>query len=267
MRIKRIITALIGFPIVAGLLIFGNKYVVDVLFAIVSAISIYEYNKTLKLKGNPVTWIGYVACAVMAFIHVIPTQYLVTIIGLLIPITILVLFLHVIITNMKINISDIALTFFGICYIVIFIMFIPVLMGSENGKKLVWYIIISAWGTDTFAYFVGSRFGKHKFSEVSPKKSIEGCIGGTIGAVVLAILYTVFLNNFYDMSINYLAISGIAAALSVIGQIGDFSASTIKRYAGIKDFSNLFPGHGGMLDRIDSVIFIAPFAYFLLMLI
>ena len=77
MRIKRIITALIGFPIVSGLLIFGNKYVVDVLFAIVSAISIYEYNKTLKLKGNPVTWIGYVACAVMAFIHVIPTQYLV----------------------------------------------------------------------------------------------------------------------------------------------------------------------------------------------
>ena len=71
----------------------------------------------------------------------------------------------------------------------------------------------------------------------------------------------------YDMNINYLAITGIAILLSIIGQIGDFSASTIKRHVGIKDFSNIFPGHGGMLDRIDSVIFIAPFAYFLLMIV
>ena len=75
------------------------------------------------------------------------------------------------------------------------------------------------------------------------------------------------MNNVYDMNINYLMIGFIGIILSFIGQVGDFSASTIKRYVGIKDYSNLFPGHGGMLDRIDSVIFIAPFAYFLLMLI
>ena len=267
MNLKRLATALIGFPLVACALILGNKYVIDVIFAVVSAFALYEYNNALKLKNKPVLWLGYLACGLMAFIHIIPTEYLGNIIGILMAVTILILFLHVIITNMKINIVDIALTFFGICYIVIFLMFIPILMGRENGKLLVWYIIFAAWGTDVFAYVVGVRFGKHKFSEVSPKKSIEGCIGGTIGSLVFTIGYTVILNNYFGMNINYAVITVIGIILSLVGQVGDFSASTIKRYVGIKDFSNLFPGHGGMLDRIDSVIFIAPFAYFLLMLI
>ncbi|MBR2787342.1 MAG: phosphatidate cytidylyltransferase [Clostridia bacterium] len=267
MNVKRLVTALIGFPIVACALIFGNKYVIDVLFATVSAFALYEYNHALKLKAKPVQWIGYFACVLIAFIHIIPTVHLVNIIGILIPLSVLILFLHVIITNMKINIVDIALTLFGICYIAIFLMFIPILTGRENGKLLVWYIIFAAWGTDVFAYVIGKRFGKHKFSPVSPKKSIEGCVGGTIGALVFIIPYTIFLNNYFDMNINYWLISIIGVILSLIGQVGDFSASTIKRYVGIKDFSNLFPGHGGMLDRIDSIIFIAPFAYFLLMLI
>lgn len=192
---------------------------------------------------------------------------MITIIGILIPSTILILFLHTIITNNKINITDIALTFFGICYIAIFLLFLPLLMGSENGKLLVWYIIFAAWGTDTCAYIIGCKFGKHKFSEISPKKSIEGCIGGTLGSLVFVIGYTIFLNIQYNMEINYIVISIIGIILSLIGQVGDFSASAIKRYVGIKDYGNIFPGHGGMLDRIDSVIFIAPFAYFLLMLI
>ena len=267
MNMKRIITALIGFPVVACLLIFGNKYIIDILFALTAGFALYEYNNALKLKAKPVLWIGYLACGLIGLIHVIPVEYLVNIIGILIPTTILILFLHVIITNMKINIVDIALTLFGICYIVIFLLFIPTLMGRQNGKLLVWYIIFAAWGTDVFAYFIGCKFGKHKFSQVSPKKSIEGCIGGTLGSLLFTVLYTIFLNNVYNMDINYILISVIGIVLSLIGQVGDFSASTIKRYVGIKDFSNLFPGHGGMLDRIDSVIFIAPFAYFLLMLI
>lgn len=267
MNMKRLATGLIGFPIVACALIFGNKYVIDVIFAIVSAISLYEYNNALKLKAKPILWIGYFACFMMAFIHIIPTQYLVNVIGILMASTVLILFLHVIVTNMKINIVDIALTFFGICYIVIFLLFIPIITGRENGKLLVWYIIFAAWGTDVFAYIIGKKFGKHKFSEVSPKKSIEGCIGGTVGSLIFIIGYTIFLNNYFNMNINYILITAIGTILSLIGQIGDFSASTIKRYVGIKDFGNLFPGHGGMLDRIDSVIFIAPFAYFLLMLI
>ena len=267
MNMKRMITALVGFPIVACALVFGNKYVIDILFAVVAIMALYEYNNALNLNKKPMVWIGYLACAIIGFIHIIPIQYLVYIIGAIIPIAILILFMHVIFTNMKIDINDIALTLFGICYIVIFLLFMPILMGKENGKLLVWYVIFAAWGTDSSAYFIGKKFGKHKISPVSPKKSIEGCIGGTLGSLLYIIPYTIFLNMKFDMNINYFVITAICIVLSIIGQIGDFSASTIKRHAGIKDFSNIFPGHGGMLDRIDSVIFIAPFAYFLLMLI
>lgn len=168
---------------------------------------------------------------------------------------------------MQIDIKDISITFFGICYIPLFLMFIPLINGMENGKILVWYILLAAWGTDTFAYLVGKTMGKHKFSKISPNKTIEGCIGGTIGAVILILIYTYVCNTYFAMNISYIYITIVGIILSLIGQLGDFSASSIKRYGGIKDFSNLIPGHGGMLDRIDSVIFIAPFAYMFLSLL
>ena len=267
MNMKRIGTALIGFPVVAALLIFGNKYVIDILFAVVAIIALYEYNHALRSKAKIIQWVGYLACCLIGFIHIIPAEYLISIIGILIPTTVLILFLYVILSNMKVSITDISITLLGICYIVMFLMFIPILAAHSYGKQYIWYIIFAAWGTDVFAYCIGKRYGKHKISPVSPKKSIEGCLGGVAGALLCFIIYTIFLNVKYNLDINYIGISIIAIVLSIIGQIGDFSASTIKRYVGIKDYSNLFPGHGGMLDRIDSVIFIAPFAYFLLMLI
>lgn len=267
MKIERILTGLIGFPIVAAVLIFGNIYIIDILFAIVAIMSIHEYFTAFKNKAKPITWIGYLFCALIAFVHAIPPQYILVVIGMLIPLILLILFLQVIITNMKITVVDAAITFFGISYIALFILFIPLLMARDNGKLLIWFVISAAWGTDTFAYIVGMKFGKHKFSPISPKKSIEGCIGGTVAAVLIAIGYSWILNTYFAMDINYIYIGLVGLVLSLIGQIGDFSASSIKRYVEIKDFSNLFPGHGGMLDRIDSVIFIAPFAYFLLMII
>ena len=130
-----------------------------------------------------------------------------------------------------------------------------------------WFGILSAWGTDVLAFVVGRTLGKHKFSQISKNKTIEGCIGGIIGAIIANLGYTLIINLFCQMSINYLAVVGISIVLSIISQIGDFAASSIKRYAGIKDFSNLLPGHGGMLDRIDSIIFISPFAFYLLRLL
>ena len=179
----------------------------------------------------------------------------------------LILFLHVIITNMKINFKDIAYTFFGMAYVIGCIVFITLLRGIDNGRILIWYAIIAAWGTDIFAYLIGKRFGKHKFSEVSPKKSIEGCIAGVVGAVVIAILYTVAMNSIYNLEYSYVLIGIITVVLSIAGQLGDFAASSIKRYVNIKDYSNLIPGHGGMLDRIDSLMFLAPYAYVLLAMI
>ena len=120
MKAKRYITGLVGFPIVALLLVFGNKYVIDITFAIVAAFSIYEYYNALKLQAKPIVWLGFVSCILIGLIHVLPVEYLVTIIGIALPVSILILFLHTIISNNKINIVDISLTLFGICYMAMY---------------------------------------------------------------------------------------------------------------------------------------------------
>ena len=267
MDIKRVLTALIGFPIIAAILIFGNKYVIDITFSIIAMFALYEFFNSFKEKNTPIRWIAYVDALSIALIHVIPSQYALRLIAAIIPISISVLFAQVIITNMKYTLKDIAITAFGICYIVIFFMYIPVIRQMDHGMLKIWYLVIAAWGTDTFAYLIGKRFGKHHFTKVSPNKSIEGCIAGIAGSVVLMSIYTFVCNVFLGMNFNYLYIILIAIVLSIAGQLGDLAASSVKRYSGIKDFSNILPGHGGILDRMDSILFIAPFAYFLFMLL
>lgn len=269
MKIKRILTGVIGLPIVALVLVFGNKYVIDVLISIVALISMYEFFNAIKKQANIkyLKWLGYISCLMICFIHVIPEKFIVKTVAFYIILIIAEMFLLVLLSKMRIGIKDVALSFWGIIYIVFFLAFIPLLYGLEGGKFLIWYILISAWGTDTFAYFTGMKFGKHKFSKISPKKSIEGCIGGIIGSTILMIVFTIFVNKYTIANIPYWYIAIMGIVLSIFSQIGDFSASAIKRTVEIKDFGKIFPGHGGMLDRIDSIIFIAPFTYFLITLI
>lgn len=267
MNLKRLITAMIGLPIVVLLIVFGNSYIVDVVVAVIAVIAMYEYGKCIQEEARFIGWVGYLSAMLISFMHVVPNMVLNTVITLGVPILLFVLFLHVIISDMKITFKDAAFTFMGILYIVGFLGFLPLLYGVTgkiSGKFLVWFVIFAAWGSDAFAYWVGRNLGKHKFSSVSPNKTIEGCIGGMIGAMLFSIICSYVMNTYFDMEIKYYVIAILSAILSIIGQIGDFSASVIKRYFDVKDFSELFPGHGGMLDRIDSVMFIAPFAYFLL---
>lgn len=262
MDIKRVTSALLGFPLVVIILTFGNKYIVDIFLAVIAMLGMQEYFNAISKDSKPVKWIGYLLCLFIAFIHIIPIYVPIgDVLTIMIPTILLILFAQVILTNMKTNFKDIAYTFFGIAYIIGCISFIALLRGLENGRILVWYAIIAAWGTDTFAYLIGKKFGKHKLSKISPKKSIEGAVAGTIGATVIALVYTLVMNNVYNLEYSYILILITTVILSIIGQIGDFAASTIKRYVNVKDYSNLIPGHGGMLDRIDSLMFLAPFAY------
>ena len=268
MDIKRVTSALLGFPLVIIVILLGNKYIIDIVLSIVAIIALHEYYNAFK-EYKPIKWMGYLAAFFICFIHIIPETQLFRYIGLSIPFTIVALFIQLVIKDLKISVIDIAITLFGILYIVLFIMFIPLLTGVEHGKILIWYAIFAAWGTDIFAFIIGNtlKMGKHKFSKISPKKSIEGCLGGLIGAVIICLIYTVCINKFMAFEISYLKMLIVSMLLSVIGQFGDFAASSIKRFVGIKDYSNLIPGHGGLLDRIDSLIFIAPFAYILLTII
>lgn len=261
MDIKRITSALLGFPLVLIILLIGNKIVVDVALSVIALLAMNEYFNAIAKVAKPVRWLGYVSCFSIAIIHIVPSEALRMVVTLSVPTILLILFAQVIATEMTTSFKDIAYTFVGVFYIVFFMMFVAFISGMPNGKILIWYALIAAWGTDVFAYCIGKYFGKHKFSKISPKKSIEGCIAGTISAIVLMLIYTYFVNTYLGMSYSYLYIGGVGLILSLIGQIGDFSASSIKRYVNIKDYSNLIPGHGGMLDRIDSLIFLAPFAY------
>ena len=261
MDIKRIISGLLGFPLVLIILILGNNIVVDIALTVIALLAMNEYFNAVSKVAKPVKWLGYLSCISIVAVYFIPDEYLGMMFTLSVPTILVILFAQVIVTEMKTNFKDIAFTFIGILYIVFFMIFVALIDGLDNGKILIWYLIAAAWGTDIFAFFTGILIGKHKFSKISPKKSIEGCIGGTIGGILLMLIYTYIINTFFEMNYSYLVIAVIGLILSLLGQIGDFAASSIKRYVDIKDFSNLIPGHGGMLDRIDSLIFLAPFAY------
>lgn len=263
MDFKRISSGVIALLALIIIILIPNIFVTGILLTIITLIAMYEYLKAISKVCKPIKWIAYLSCIIVAIINYVPEQYIKLVLMGGIPTIIILLFLQVIITEMRITFKDMAYTLLGICYIPGFLMYLSLINGMENGKILLVYTFIAGWITDTVAYCIGKRIGKHKFSKVSPKKSIEGCVSGTIGAIAVMLIFTFILNKYFSFTYSYIYVGIMALVLSLIGQIGDFSASCIKRYVDIKDYGNLLPGHGGILDRIDSVLFIAPFAYIL----
>ena len=145
---------------------------------------------------------------------------------------------------------------------------LPVETYGYDAMFFILLILCFAWGGDTCAYFAGRAFGKHKLAPVvSPNKTVEGAIGGVIGSVVIGLLATIIYSalsgRFASLTVavtarHYIIIAAMGAVASVLGILGDLFASAVKRQVGIKDYGTIFPGHGGILDRFDSVMFIAP---------
>ena len=128
--------------------------------------------------------------------------------------------------------------------------------------------LLAAWGADTCALFSGMLFGKHKLAPVvSPKKTVEGAVGGVVGGAVLVLIAAVIMKRTLDLEMPLWSAVVLGAVGAVLGEIGDLSFSVIKRQTGIKDYGHIFPGHGGVLDRFDSVLFVAPFAELLFRII
>ena len=160
-------------------------------------------------------------------------------------------------------------TFFCAFYAPVLFTFIFLTRNLPNGIYMVWMIFISSWICDTCAYLSGMAIGKHKLAPVlSPKKSIEGAVGGVVGAGLVGALFgwLVLERVFADQNITWIA-AVICAAGAVISQVGDLAASGIKRNHNIKDYGKLIPGHGGIMDRFDSVLFTAPIIYYLAILL
>ena len=160
----------------------------------------------------------------------------------------------------KYNTQQIFAAFFGVFYVAVMLSYIYQARLLEGGVFTVWLVFICAWGCDTCAYCVGKLIGKHKMAPVlSPKKSVEGGIGGIAGAALIGVLYALAINHWGGAGADIVQYAVIGGAGGAISQIGDLAASAIKRYHNIKDYGKLIPGHGGILDRFDSVIFLQSF--------
>ncbi len=160
------------------------------------------------------------------------------------------------------KLEDAMATITGLVYVVFFSFHVTLVEQTQYGI-LIWLVVLTAFGTDIMAYFSGFLFGKHKLCpKISPKKTIEGSIGGTLGSVVLSGLFGYF---FAPEILVHCLIIGVLGG--IVSQFGDLTASIFKRKMGIKDYGNLIPGHGGILDRFDSVLFTGPMVYYYIVLV
>lgn len=258
---KRYIGALILSPFII-ILFLGGTYL-KIAALILSILGMYEfYNVVEKKKFKPIAIMSYSAI-IIYFILNNNTDYLVYVVGIL---TFLSLCIPVINTNY--NFSDIAITVLGFIYAGVFFSFIPQINSMKYGNYLIWLIFISSWLCDTAAYYTGKYLGKRKLCpEVSPKKTIEGSLGGLLGSIIGCTVFG-FIIGSYGVEISLIHYGIIGLLCGIFGQFGDLVASSIKRYVGVKDYSNLIPGHGGILDRFDSVLFssVVLFVYLRLVL-
>ncbi len=245
--------ALMGGAVMFGLTLF------------LSLIGVYEIYKTVGVEKKLMGVVGYIACvAYYVLVYFFGDTYL----GVFIIAYLLVLMCVYVFTFPKYNTEAALMSFFGVIYVAVLMSFMYQLRDSEGGKFTFWLIFISSWGCDTCAYLAGVMFGKHKMAPVlSPKKTIEGAVGGVLGAAGIGALYGYFVADYVSIGNVVIAFAAICGITGLISMIGDLTASAIKRNYEIKDYGKLIPGHGGVLDRFDSIIFTSPIIFYLITLV
>ena len=261
----RLISGIVLVIIALATIISGSWILFFTLLA-VSLIGMRELYKVMKVSDEHVTvleLVGYLG-AVLYYIAMKADFGNYGTMAIIISM-ILILFVYVF-GYPKYHAEQVMAAFFGVVYVAVMLSFIYLTRSLPDGKFLVWLIFLCSWGCDTCAYCSGMLLGKHKLAPVlSPKKSIEGAVGGALGASLLGLLFGIAfkscMTEFTNPGLSCALACGIAA---VISQIGDLAASAVKRNHNIKDYGNLIPGHGGILDRFDSMLFTAPAIFFAL---
>ena len=203
----------------------------------------------------------YMACSGLLIMIILPI--------VMIVLQFIILSMIYVLTYPKFQAKQVMLAMFSFFYVPVMISCLFILRNIEAGKFLIWLVFIASWGCDTGAYCSGMLLGKHKLAPVlSPKKSVEGAIGGVVASVILGLIYmAIFGSHMTEVFSNpMLAVAVICAVGAILSQFGDLTASAIKRNYEIKDYGTLIPGHGGIMDRFDSVIFVSPVIFGLVML-
>ncbi len=260
--LTRLLSGIVLILIILSTVITGKEvFFATTLF--ISLVGMTEIYSVLKINKKPLAFIGYLATIVYYFMIYYKKEehMMMFIIAFLIVMLIMYVF-----TFPKYKSQEIMLSFFGLFYVAILLSYLYLIRESADGIFTIWLIFIASWGCDTCAYLFGMTLGKHKMAPVlSPKKSIEGAIGGVIGAVLIGLIYAFIVKDYISFIKNPLIVFPIVCFVgALISMVGDLAASAIKRNFEIKDYGKLIPGHGGVLDRFDSVIFIAPVIYYFL---
>ncbi|MCR5467011.1 MAG: phosphatidate cytidylyltransferase [Lachnospiraceae bacterium] len=262
--LKRTISGAVLILVAFASFYFGG-YVLFGVTLFLSLLGMFELFRVYKIQWKPEAFVGYLG-AIAYYVSLLledGEKYFLP------GICIFLIFLMIcyVFTFPNVPAADMLAVPFALLYAGVLMSFVYKTRMLEGGVYLVWVILIFAWGSDTFAYLVGCSIGKHKaFPRLSPKKTWEGCVGGLLGASLLGAAYgAAFGSKLPDFGSVHpsvvLALTGLLAA--VLSMFGDLAASGIKRDHSVKDYGKLIPGHGGVLDRFDSVLFTAPAVYFL----
>lgn len=264
---KRVIAAVVLLPLLLIVVLALPKIVTAVLFGLMAAIGAYELLWGTGLVKHP-RLIAYATA--MAFLVCLWSglgiSYPWALLGIL-AFTAL-LFGELLLSHAKLPFEKVAITFAAGVLIPGLLSALVRIHSWESGRHFILIPFVLAFLSDTGAYFAGRAFGKHKLAPViSPNKTVEGVVGGVLGAIVGILLYCVVLQLFFDFKVNYLyaPIYGLLGSLGAV--FGDLSFSAVKRQTGIKDYGNLIPGHGGILDRFDSMTVVAPLVELLMLFI
>ena len=263
--LERVLSGIVLAIITISSLLIGGWYLFA-LCAAISMIGMFEFYRVLGLHKEIIGVIGYFA---MILLYVCLAFARTDLVMPLLVLAMLAILVAYVVTFPKYKVEDAAFSFMGIVYVGMMLSYIYQTRMAANGIYIVWIIFICSWGSDTFAYFTGVLFGKHKMTPVlSPKKSIEGAVGGIVAAALLGAGYGWIVSEKLTIVHEPVIVFALACAIGAFFSIfGDLAASAIKRNRDIKDYGNLIPGHGGIMDRYDSVIVTAPVVFWLFTLL
>lgn len=265
----RIITAIVALIIFAPILYFSDTWPFVAFAALMGLFSSYEI---LKCCGLDRKWLISVptmllfAAIPVGTRYVVPSKFLyIKLVCVVLLIYMFYLFACSVFSKGKAQITDCCVAFTMCIYVIAGFCSMVFLRDMEGGAAYMFPLIfMGAWVTDTGAYFSGVALGKHKLiPDVSPKKTVEGAVGGIVITTAVFVVYGFAISKAYGYSVNYAALAVMGVIISVISMIGDLIASLVKRHYNIKDYGKLFPGHGGVLDRFDSIIATSLFIFVL----
>ncbi len=251
----RILSAVIGIPVLLIILYEGGIYW-WCLFAILGIVALYEYYRMMSIKGyDPIYIPGFMVLLAMLLSAAVP--------GYLLPAFLLIIIifaLYMIFQYPRIDINDISLSFFGAFYMGLLLSFSLKIFYLDNRFWIMVLCLLLTWASDTGGYFAGRFLGSKPLSpQISPNKTQEGAAGAIILSIAAAFLFFSII-EIGQTNFAYVLILGLSA--SILAQIGDLMISGMKRFFGVKDTGKIIPGHGGVLDRLDSFLMVVPLVYY-----